>query len=77
MRAIATCLSVTVLGSLLWLISVPVLITPSQAQTATSTPTATSNLRPAPGPVLGGGFSILVIAGGAYWVVTRLRRKAG
>jgi len=77
MRAIATCLSVTVLGSLLWLISVPVLITPSQAQTATSTPTATSKPRGAPGPVLGGGFSILVIAGGAYWVVTRLRRKAG
>jgi len=70
MRAIATCLSVTVLGSLLWLISLPVLITPSQAL-----PTTTN--RGAPGPVLGGGVAILVIAGGAYWVATRLRRKAG
>jgi hypothetical protein len=72
MRAIATCLSVTVLGALLWLISLPVLITPSQAQ-----PTTTSKPRGAPGPVLGGGVSILVIAGGAYWVATRLRRKSG
>ena len=78
MRAIATYLSVTVLASMLWLISLPVLITPSEAQTATSTPAATSKpTRGAPGPVLGGGLSILVIAGGAYWVVTRLRRKGG
>jgi hypothetical protein len=71
MKAIATCMSVTVLASLLWLISLPVLITPSEAQITT-----TNRPRGAPGPVLGGGVSILVIAGGAYWVATRLRRKA-
>jgi hypothetical protein len=70
MKAIATWLSVTALTSLLWLISLPVLITPSEAQPAPST-------RRAPGPVLGAGVSILVIAGGAYWVATRLRRKSG
>ena len=75
MKAIATYLSVSVLASLLWLISLPVLITPSEAQTAT-TLTATSKPKAGPGPVLGGG-AVLVIAGGAYWVVTRLRRKAG
>jgi len=64
MKTIAACLS------LLWLISLPVLITPSEAGILTNT-------RGAPGPVFGGGLASLVIAGGAYWFVTRLRRKGG
>jgi hypothetical protein len=45
----------------------PVLFTPSEA--------ATPTLYRAPGPLAGAGLSVLVIAGGAYWVVRRLRRK--
>jgi hypothetical protein len=30
----------------------------------------------APGPVVGAGLPLLVLAGGAYWVVRRYRRKA-
>jgi hypothetical protein len=62
-------LSAAVLASLLGVIMVPVLSPiPSEAS-----PTIAS--RPAPGPLAGAGLSGLVIAGGAYWVVRRLRRK--
>ena len=52
-------------------ITLPVLITPSAAQG----PSVPSYYRPAPGPLVGAGIPVLVVAGGAYWVVRRLRRK--
>jgi hypothetical protein len=71
MKAITNCLSAAVLASLLGVITLPVLITPSEAgPTATSVPP-----RAAPGPLVGAGIPVLVIAGGAYWVVRRLRRN--
>ena len=63
------CLSAAVLASLLGVITLPVLVTPSEAQTLTP------SYRAAPGPLAGAGLTALVIAGGAYWVVRRLRRK--
>jgi hypothetical protein len=79
MKGLTTCLSVIVLASLLLLTSLPVLVTSlpvlvtsSEAQTLTPY----KKVNDAPGPVLGGGLSFLVIAGGAYRVVTRLRRTA-
>ena len=62
------CLSATVLASLLGVIALPGLF--SAAQGATIVPTHV-----APGPLVGAGLPVLVIAGGAYWVVRRLRRK--
>jgi hypothetical protein len=70
MKAIRNCLSAAILASLLGVITLPVLITPSAAQLTT-----TSKPKPAPGPVVGAGLSVFVIAAGAYWVVRRLRRK--
>jgi hypothetical protein len=71
MKAITNCLSAAALASLLGVITLPVLITPSAAQGAP----APAYHRPAPGPLVGAGLPVLVIAGGAYWVVRRLRRK--
>jgi hypothetical protein len=68
MRAITNCLSAAVLASLLGVL--PVLITPSEAG-----PTPLPYYHPAPGPLVGAGLPVLVIAGGAYWVVRRLRRN--
>ena len=70
MKVIRNCLSAAVLGSLLGVITLPVFITPSEAVGITAVP-----LKPAPGPLVGAGLPVLVIAGGAYWVVRRLRRK--
>ena len=67
MKAITNCLSAAVLASLLGVITLPVLITSSAAVVPT--------LHPAPGPLVGAGLPVLVIAGGAYWVVRRRRRK--
>jgi hypothetical protein len=67
-KAITNCLSAVVLASLLGVITLPVLISPSEAQYL-------AKPRPAPGPLVGAGLPVLVIAGGAYWVVRRLRRK--
>jgi hypothetical protein len=64
-------LSAAVLASLLGVITLPVFITPSAAQGPA--PTAVPP-RAAPGPLVGAGLPVLVIAGGAYWVVRRLRR---
>jgi hypothetical protein len=64
MRVITNCLSAAVLASLLGV------ITPSQAQVG---PCATC--KAAPGPLAGAGLPVLVVAGRAYWVVRRLRRK--
>ena len=72
MRAITNCLSAAVLASLLAVVTLPVLITPSAAQ---GTLAPAYHPRPAPGPLVGAGLPVLVIAGGAYWVVRRLRRK--
>jgi hypothetical protein len=71
MKAIRNCLSAAILASLLGVITLPVLITASAAQS----PSVPSYYRPAPGPLVGAGLPVLVIAGGAYWVVRRLRRK--
>jgi hypothetical protein len=30
---------------------------------------------PAPGPLIGAGLPVVVLAGGAYWFVRRLRRR--
>jgi LPXTG-motif cell wall-anchored protein len=53
-------------------ITLPVFITPSAAVGTTAVPTPT---HAAPGPLVGAGLPVLVIAGGAYWVVRRRRRK--
>jgi hypothetical protein len=70
MNSTTNCLSAAILASLLGVITLPVFITPSAAQSPTLVPT-----RAAPGPLVGAGLPVLVIAGGAYWVVRRLRRK--
>jgi len=57
MKVIATYLSATVLALLLWLISLPVLITPSEAATGPCPSTIPcTTTRGAPGPVLGAAF---------------------
>jgi hypothetical protein len=69
MRAFTNCLSAfAVLVPLLGVVALPILITASEAQPALAS-------KPAPGPLAGAGLPVLVIAGGAYWVVRRLRRK--
>ena len=67
MRVITNCLSAAVLASLLGVVP----IAPSEAQIID----LAKKTRPAPGPLAGAGLPVLVIAGGAYWVVMRLRRK--
>jgi hypothetical protein len=68
-KAITNCLSAVVLASLLGVVTLPVLISPSEAQYLAKP------YKGAPGPLVGAGLPVLVIAGGAYWVVRRLRRK--
>jgi len=70
MKAIRNCLSAAILASLLGAITLPV---SSAAQGLTAVPLP--SYKPAPGPLVGAGIPVLVIAGGAYWVVKRLRRK--
>jgi hypothetical protein len=72
MKAITNCLSAAILASLLGVITMPVSITPSEAQIQID---LAKKYRGAPGPIVGTGLPVLVIAGGAFWVVTRLRRK--
>jgi hypothetical protein len=69
MRAITNWLSAAVLAPLLGLVTLLVLIIPSEAQMLTPSHKA------APGPLAGAGLPVLVIAGGAYLVVRQLRRK--
>ena len=58
--------------ALLLALSVPAL---AQRDGGTTTPT-TTNVRGAPGPLVGAGLPVLLIGGGIYWLVRRRKGQA-
>jgi hypothetical protein len=64
------------LASVLAMLAVPALTTEASACSGwDSMGFPCGGYSPAPGPLLAGGLPFLAMAGGAYWLVRRFRRK--